>query len=244
MHYIQYEELCRLYIANIFEISIEEVKSVRIPSPTHPDLVEYKNQIDLYWILENEFYQYINIADAKWRKESDTVPIGKARELQFVRDDINNANKAILITNTGFDDGVKGVADKYGMGLHIVRPDFDPAILDPDLKDRKVIQTQLQELSANGKEIYTYQIIHRAFDLGTDAETQSGVPNETVSHSKEIRKTPMNRIAQPTSHQRVPSGTQKVQGRRGSPQTGGRREGVQNRMGPPRGGGGGSNRGR
>ncbi len=109
MHYIQYEELCRLYIANIFEISIEEVKSVRIPSPTHPGLVKYKNQIDLYWILENEFYQYVNIADAKWRKESDAVPIGRARELQFVRNDINNANKAILITNTGFDDGVKGV---------------------------------------------------------------------------------------------------------------------------------------
>ncbi len=259
MHYIQYEELCRLYIANIFEISIEEVKSVRIPSPTHPNLVEYKNQIDLYWILESKFYQYVNIADVKWRKESDTVPIGRARELQFVRNEINNANKAILIANTGFDDGVKGVADKYGMGLHIVRPDFDLAIFEPDLKDRKIIQNQLQELVDNGKPVYDCNIVRRALDSGTDGTAQASASNKTVSHTKDIKHTPINRMQQTPSHRRQTTSTQKVTGgqsgsgtgRQGTSRTGrqgGTPSGRQGGSGPPkgsgpaRGGGGTSNR--
>ncbi len=210
MHYIQYEELCRLFIADKFETSIEEVKSVRIPSPTHPGLVKYENQIDLYWEDGNEVALYLNIADAKWRG-SDNVQIGRAKELQFVRNDINNANKAILITNTGFDDGVKGVADKYGMGLHIVRPDFDLAILDPGLIDRKIIQTQLQELTTNGKPLYTFEVVHRAFDSGPYAEDQStvsdkqsssveGYSNRMVrSHARRIVRSHANRTAPPST---------------------------------------------
>ena len=252
MHYIQYEELCRLYIANIFEISIEEVTSVRILSPTHPDSVKYKNQIDLYWKLENEFYQFINIADAKWRKESDNVQKGEAEKLQFFKNDINNVNKAILITNTGFDDGVLGIADKYGIGLHIVRPDFDRAIFEPDLKDRKIIQNQLQELVDNGKPVYDCTIVRRALDSGTDGTTQASESNKTVSHTKDIKHTPTNRMQRTPSHRRQTTNTQKVTGGQGSSRTGrqggpssGRQGGFGPKgSGPARGGGGTSNRSR
>lgn len=243
MHYIQYEELCRFFLAHELQISIKDVISTKMPSATLPGLVKYKNQIDLYWKNEDKLAQYVNIADAKWRNESDTVPIGRARELQFVRDDIK-VHKAMLITNTGFDEGVIGVAEKYGIALHIVRPDFNHVILDLDLKDRKVIQTQLQELATNGKEIYTHKIIHRAFDFGTDGTAQTTVANKTGTHSKTIVQSPMNRMAQPPSHRRAPSGTQRVQGGQGGPRIGGRGRAVQKGSGPARGSGRKSPRGK
>ena len=242
MNSTQYEELCRLFIADKFELPFEEIQSVRIPNPKRADLPEYSHQIDLYWEDGNELALYLNIANAKWRG-SDKVTQGEVLLLQKVKEKVA-ANKAVMNNNIGFTKGAEAVAKDEGIALHIVCPNFDIAILDTNLKDRKVIQTQFQKLSTNDKPPYTYEVIHRAFDLGTDAETQSGVPNETVSHSKEIRKTPMNRMAQPTSHQRVPSGTQKVQGGRGGQRTGGQGGAVRKGTGPPRGGGGGSNRGR
>ena len=252
MHYIQYEELCRLFIADKFETSIEEVKSVRIPSPTHPDFLKNENQIDLYWESGNEVTRSLNIADAKWRR-SDNVSKMMAGYLQFIKNDISNINKAILITNTDFDDGVIGIADKYGMGLYIVRPDFDRAIFEPDLKDRKIIQNQLQELVDNGKPVYDCKIVRRALDSGTNGTAQASASNKTVSHTKDIKHTPMNRMQRTPSHRRQTISTQKVtggQGGSGTGRQGGPPSGRQGGSGPPkgtgttRGGGGTSNRSR
>lgn len=236
MKWQQYEELCRLFIADIFEISIEEVKSVKIPSPTHPDSVKYKKQIDLYWKLENEFYQYINIADAKWRG-SDNVSKMMAENLQFVKNDISNINKAILITNTDFDDGVIGIADKYGMGLYIVRPDFDRAIFEPDLKDRKIIQNQLQELVDNGKSVYDCKIIRRALDSETAGTVHTSVPDETEIHTKDTKNTPVDRMVRPSLHQSETTSIQKVTSRQGSSHTGGQGGSGPKGSVPPKGGG-------
>ncbi len=242
MNSIQYEELCRLFIADKFELSIEEVQSIRIPNPKRADLPEYSHQIDLYWEDGNEVVLYLNIANAKWRT-SDKVDQPEVLLLQKVREKVA-ANKAVMITNTGFTKGAEAAAKDDGIALDIVCPSSDLAILDIDLKDRKVIQTQLQELSANGKEVYTYQVIHRAVDSGTDGTKQTSAPGKTVSHSKEIKQAPINRMAQPTSHQKAPSGSQKAQGGQGGPRTAGRGGAVQKGTGTPRGGGGGSNRGR
>ena len=244
MHYIQYEELCRLFIADKFDLSIEEVKSVRIPSPTHPDLVNYENQIDLYWESGNEVALYLNIADAKWRG-SDNVSKMMAGNLQFVMNDISNINKAILITNTDFDDGVIGIADKYGMGLYIVLPDFDLAILDPGLTDRKIIQTRLLELVDNDKPIYDYKIERRAIDSGIVDTAQTTVPDKKDIQTRDIKQAPVNRMVETTSNRGTPPSIQKVQTRQG-----GSRSGGQGGSGPPkgsgstRGGGGTSNRSR
>lgn len=242
MNSIQYEELCRLFIADKFKLSIEEVQSVRILNPRRPDSPEYRHQIDLRWEDGNELTENKYIANAKWRS-SVKIEQGDVLLLQKVKEKVA-ANKAVMITNIGFTEGAEAAAKDEGIALHIVRPDFDHAILDLGLKDRKAIQTQFQKFSTNDKLPYTYEVVHRAFDLGTGATEQTSVPGKTVTHSKEIRQTPMNRMAQPASHRRASSGTQKVQGRQGGSRTDGRGEAVQNRMGPPRGNGGGSNRGR
>ena len=249
MHYIQYEELCRLFIADKFEISIEEIKSIRIPNPRRPNLPEYEHQIDLYWEDGNEVALYLNIANAKWRS-SGNVSEGEILLLQKVKEKVG-AHKSMMITSVGFDKGAKAAAEDEGVALHVVRPDFDLAILDSDLKDRKVIQTQLQELATNGKEIYSHEIIHRAFDFGTDGTTQTSVPDKTGTHTKEMKQAPENRMAEPPSHRRASTGSQKVQSGQGGSQTGrqggppsGRQGGSGPPKGPAKGGGGTSNRSR
>jgi hypothetical protein len=65
MNSIQYEELCRFYIARKLGIPINLVKSTHMPNPVRPGLPEYKHQIDLYWETEDEIAKYLNIANAK-----------------------------------------------------------------------------------------------------------------------------------------------------------------------------------
>jgi hypothetical protein len=43
----QYEELCRLFIAEQTGLPAEAVQSVSIPNRNRPGLPEYKHQIDL-----------------------------------------------------------------------------------------------------------------------------------------------------------------------------------------------------
>lgn len=237
MNGTQYEEFCRLFLNDKYGIDIEEIQSCRIPSPTHPNLSEYKNQIDLYWEHENELARYVNIADAKWRGGSDKVPIGKVRELEQVKNDIN-AHKAMMITNTDFTDGARSFGENKGIALHVVRPDFDYTTLNLDLKNREQIQAQLRQSFAGNKPPYNHKVVCKGVDLGTDAVGQSSTPSETVPDSKGRMPTHLNKVVQPHSY------TQKGQGGRGGPPTGGRGGTVQKGMGSSRGGGGRSNRGK
>ena len=248
MHYIQYEELCRLFIADKYELSIEEVRSVRIQNPQRPGLRKFHHQIDLYWEDGNEVALYLNIADAKWRG-SDKVCQEDMLKLQKVREKVA-AQKAIMITNTDFTDGAKGAAEDEGNGLHIVRPDFDLAILDPDLTDRKAIQIQLNELKNSGKPVYDYKIIRRALDSETVGTFHTSVPEKINIHTKDINQTPVDQMVRPSLPQGETTRIQKVTGGQGSSQTGrqgGPPSGRQDGSGPkgsesPRGGGGPSNR--
>ena len=108
-----------------------------------------------------------------------------------------------------------------------MRPNFDYVILHQ--KNRETIQTQLQESFSGSKPAYIHQIVHRAFDFETGSTAQTSAPGKTVSHSKGIRQTPMNRRAPTPSHRRAPTG-KGSSGQKGS--------------GTARSGGGRSNRGR
>ena len=230
-----YEEFCRLFLADKLGIPVEVIKSRRIPSATHPDLPEYDNQIDLYWEDRKDITLYKNFADAKWRGGSRKVSIGEVRQLQHVKEDID-AHKAMMITNTDFTKKARALAENKGIALHIVRPNFDYTILDLASKNREQIQLQLQESFNSSKPPYTHEIVYRAFDFGTGSTAQTSVPGKTVSHSKVIEQTSMDRIAQTPSHRRAPTGTQKGSGRQGGP--------GQKGPGPARGGGGKPTRGR
>ena len=236
----QYEEFCRLSLSNILKIPVEVIESRRIKAATQPGLSEYTHQIDFYW-EEVNVALYKNMADAKWRGDSKKVPLREIRNLQQVKNEIK-AHKAWLITNTDFTRTTRNFAKNNEIALLIIRPNFDYTTLHS--KDRPTMQTQLQEFFDSTEVPYVHDIVHRAFDLGTDGTAQTTVPDRTRHHSKEIKQTPINRMAKPNLNPRVPSNIQKVTGGQGSPSAG-----RQGGSGPPRGsrparGGGISNRSR
>ena len=254
MHYKQYEELCRLFVVNELNIPIENIMSGKIPSAIRPGLEEYQNQIDLYWELEDKLTRNLVIVNAKWRSsDKDKVEQGDVLLIQQVKQEID-ANKAMIITNTGFTDGALKAAISRRIALHIVDPNFDSTILHT--KDRLTMQTQLQELFDSRRPVYSHVEVNKAVDLVKGPSEQSTNPDKTSAYSQKIAKTSMNKIAPQGSNRRASSNLQKVQGgsgtgKQGTSQTGrqgGPPSGRQGGSGPPkgpgpaRGGGGTSNR--
>lgn len=157
----QYEELCRLFIADQFKLDVYEVTSEHKASATLPENPDIKHQIDLYWETGNEVTKYINIANAKWRSE-DKVDQGEMLLLKEVKQQLN-AHKAVMMTNIGFTSGAIAVAKNAEISLHVVQPTFDYSKLEG--KDAKAIQSQIQAIVASQKEpVYSFRVEHRALD--------------------------------------------------------------------------------
>ncbi len=158
----QYEELCRFFLAEKVGIGIDKIKSVNKRSPKHPDLSEYKHQIDFCWKTEIELSVYLNIANAKWRR-TDKVDQPEVLLLHQVKEDIN-AHKAFMLTSQGYTSGAKAVAENKGIALHIVKPNFETANLPT--KGSDTIQAKLLEMAAShGQPIFHYEVVHRAYDF-------------------------------------------------------------------------------
>jgi len=180
----QYEELCRYFLADQLGISVADIKSGYMPNPRRPGLPAYKHQIDLYWEMADSVALYLNIANAKWRSsDSDKVDQPDVLLLQQVRQKVA-ANKAFMLTSTGFTTGAKAAAQDEGIALHIVRPEFDYAVLP--LKDVRAIQTRIQEIAANAPgPIYSHQVEHKAFEF---ANTQLPSTTQRRGHSRKITR--------------------------------------------------------
>ena len=146
---IQYEELCRWFIADQLKIPLEQVRSVRIPNPerehkeTLIKLVPFQHQIDLYWETANAELRYVNIANAKWRSR-DPVHQHDVLLLQQVKLKVG-AHKAILITNSSFTADAEQAAWDEGIGLLLLRPAFTTPTLHAT--DRGLIQNDLYDLA-------------------------------------------------------------------------------------------------
>ena len=153
-----YEEVCRRFVARAFGVPLEAVTSPRIPNPKRPNMPEYAHQIDLYWEVSNSVALYLHIANAKWRG-SEKVKEGEVLLLQKVREKVS-AHKALMIASSGFTAGAVAVAKDEGIGLHVVRPDFDHAAIP--LGDRAAMQSALSEVSC---ELYSHEVVHRGLDL-------------------------------------------------------------------------------
>lgn len=163
MNSIQYEELCRYFLAQKVGVDIEQILSVRIPNSKRKDFPQYHHQIDLYWEIKNDLCQYLNIANAKWRG-SDKVEQGDVLLLQQIKLKVA-AHKAMMITSSEFTSGAEAVAKDEGIALHIVKPTFDATILPA--KDRSLIQAKIQEVDSSiaDQTVYEHVTIHKAFEL-------------------------------------------------------------------------------
>lgn len=162
MNSIQYEELCRLFLAEQLGIDIQQVKTREIPSPTLRGKPELEHQIDLYWETTDAVASYFNIANAKWRTK-DKVDQPDVMLLQAVKTELK-AHKCVMLTNTGFTDGARSMAENNGIALHIIEPDFNYNSLEN--RDRVIIQSNLRRLSSGGQTpLYQHQVIYKAFDI-------------------------------------------------------------------------------
>ena len=218
MNGTQYEEFCRLFVVNELNIPIENIKSGKIPSAIRPGLEEYKNEIDLYWELEDKLTRNMVIVNAKWRSsDKDKVDQPDVLLIQQVKKEIA-AHKAMMITSTDFTDGARKAAKNHEIALHIVRPNFEYATLHS--KDRPTMQTQLQEYINDTKDPYIHEIVNKAFDFDIDSTAQTSVPDKTDIHTTDIKQTPMNRMVETTSHRRTSPSIQKVQTRDGGSRSG------------------------
>jgi hypothetical protein len=158
----QYEELCRIFLAEKLGMNVEQVQSIHIPNPARPGLPKYKHQIDLYWETESELSKYLHVANAKWRG-SDKVDQSDVLLLQKVKEKVA-AHKALMITTQGYTAGAVAAAKDEGIALHIVRPNFDFGILP--IQDRSAIQAKLLEVaSTSNHPVFQHEVIHKAFDF-------------------------------------------------------------------------------
>src|SRR6266849_3225182 len=154
----QYEELCRYFLAWLFQIPIDQVLSTDVVNPTRPELASYAHQIDLYWEMEIPAARYLHIANAKWRTPSKHVELQDVLLLQQVKTQVG-AHKAILMTNTGYEEGVMAFAADEGMALYLVQPGFDYRRLHPS--DPRIIQSQLQSQARlrSGQRVCLHELV-------------------------------------------------------------------------------------
>jgi len=217
MNSVQYEELCRHFLAQTVGLPVARVSSKRIANPKRGDLPQYGHQIDLWWETGDEVCRYINIANAKWRA-AGRIKQGEVLLLQKVKEEVS-AHKAVMLTNRGFTSGAQAAAKDGGIALHIVQPTLDVSVLDP--KDRTLIQSQLQELASSGPQaVFQHQVVHKAFDLAESAST-CAVPRQAVQppYSTKVVTRSGNKSVGGYSHKGGALGGGQVGGSGGGPVT-------------------------
>lgn len=191
MESVQYEELCRHFIAESHNLPLERVQSVRIANPRRPNLPQYAHQIDLCWETGGELAVYFNIANTKWRG-TDRVDQADVLLLQQVRLEVA-AHKAFMITNVGFTRGASAAAQHHGIALHVLQPHLDGAALPTD---RAEFQDALRRMSASGTgSLYTIRVEHRGLEPGS-APSQTGPASGRVGP---ITGSLTNRVVQPSA---------------------------------------------
>src|SRR5262249_7915501 len=105
------------------------------------------------------------VADAKWRS-SAKVDKPDVVLLEHARHDIG-AQKAMMLTNSGFTEGAVGIADRHGIALHIVQPTFDTTTLatGSSAADRAAVAAALVTVAAGQAEpLYIPTVVHRGFE--------------------------------------------------------------------------------
>jgi hypothetical protein len=164
----QYEELCRLFVSNIFQIGVDSIHNLEYVNPQRPGIPKYSHQIDLYWETETPGARYLHIANAKWRQETELVGQAEVLLLQQVKTKLA-AHKALLITSSGFTPQAVAAAADEGIGLHVVRPNCSFGGIEAT--DPEVIQGQLRNLARAylSRPLYVHEVMRKSFPASESA---------------------------------------------------------------------------
>lgn len=153
-----YEQLCRRYVSENYNVPLAQIESRTIPNARRPGLPEFGHQIDLRWVRADEFSGVVYIAEVKWRG-SAKIDKPKISALAKTCQDVG-AHKAVLITSVGFTSGAEAAAKHEGISLHVVHPNFDYGAIPKGTPEE--LQSALSDAARPGEELYTYQVVHRA----------------------------------------------------------------------------------
>jgi hypothetical protein len=180
---VQYEELCRFFVADLENVPLEDIQSIELLNPQRLGAPEYVHQIDLYWETVTPLSRYVNIAYAKWRRPADRVDKEQVLLLQVIRAKVG-AHKAIMLTNTGFTRGAIAAAVDDGIGLHIVEPRLAAAVADGD---RPTIRASLREQArrSRSRPIYLHQVVFKG-GVPPAAATPAAPPGDTEAASHRV----------------------------------------------------------
>jgi len=160
MNGLQFEELCRFFVAKTLGMPVEKVRWMRIPCAVRPGTALDTYQVDLMWETETAMAKYLTIAEAKWR-------VGHKVD----RDDVllleqfrigAGAHKAMLISNAEFTSGVLTTAERLGIAVHRLVPTF--SALEMPLRDRAAFQNCLNQMATKTKELYTHDVKCKSLD--------------------------------------------------------------------------------
>jgi hypothetical protein len=168
---LQYEVLCRHVMARECGIPLGAIRSgfVNAPATAGAAPRRLRHQIDLYWTSSDGVCEFLVFANAKFQRSDVSLPA--LMTLIGVQHDIH-AQKAMLITNSGFSPSVQAQAREKGIALLIVRPvdDFDADRLFEF--PTHAVAGQLELLaSERSSPLYQIHTIHKAFSLSADPAT-------------------------------------------------------------------------
>jgi hypothetical protein len=185
----QYEELCRVFIADLFRMPVDKILTTEIANSSRPGVADYGHKIDLYWEVETAAARYVHIANAKWRRPEGSGTLEDVQVLEHIRGKIA-AQKALLITNTGFHVGALAAAADLGIGLFIVRPEMAATrLLQPD---RNVFRERLAEEKerSGGRALFSFEVVQKHFKLPLRSQAllapptgMNGVPGSGMTAS-------------------------------------------------------------
>ena len=116
----EYEQFVRAVICRTLNIAPDKLQSTHSPGVTLPNASGLDHQIDLFYVDETEIAEYITIIECKYRG-SRPVDQTLLQNLAFVRDS-TRAHKAIMVSNQGFTEGARAVAESQRIALLTIEP--------------------------------------------------------------------------------------------------------------------------
>jgi hypothetical protein len=159
----EYEALCRHALSREYGMPLGSIKTGHLQGPSKVT----RHQIDLYWTSQDGVCEFLCIANAKFLKKS--VSLTDIMTLLGVQQAVR-AQKAMIITNSGYSEACVAQAKENGVALLIVRPagDFDAGILASEVP---LAAAELEKRF--GRRItpaYRMGVVHKGFE-GTNPST-------------------------------------------------------------------------
>jgi hypothetical protein len=160
---MQYEVLCRHAISRELGVPLGTIKSGYRAAPSMEGR-KLKHQIDLYWTSGDGVCEYLVFANAKWQRNHVSLPA--LMTLIGVQHDIH-AQKAMLMTNSGYSPGVVAHAREKGIALLIVRPVADLEVGRIPDYPREWVTAGLESVASERvSRVYTVNYVHKSFGPG------------------------------------------------------------------------------